>query len=143
MNKLLSIVCGLLLVISNSSVPATAATSSSSCNNTLKLVKNSLSGVVTFKTRALGNEGQPRGRSKALDITFKNDSDRVFPTESTRRSITTRVIKNCTQIALVSFGVYQTDGGSAYGLKNGRIIQFACREPGEGRKLVWGEVYCP
>jgi hypothetical protein len=143
MNKLLPISLGLLLAISNGAVPATAATPSSSCNNTLKLVKKPLSGVVTFQTRALGNQGQPRGRSKTLNITFKNDNDQVFPTESARMSITTRVIKKCPQIASVSFGIDQTDDGSTYGLKNGRIIRFACQEVGGDSKLDWGEVYCP
>jgi hypothetical protein len=141
MNKLLPIALGLLLVISNGAVPATAATSPSNCNKTLKLVKKSLSEVVTFKTRSLGDQGQPRGRSKALDITFKNDA--AFPIKSAQKSIATRVIKSCSQIASVSFGIDQTDAGTVYGLKNGKIIKFTCIEAGGAIKPAWGETYCP
>jgi hypothetical protein len=140
MNTLLPIALGLLLLVSNGSVPVTAATSPSNCNKTLKLVKKSLSEVVTFKTRSLGDQGQPRSRSKALDITFKNDA--AFPIESTQKSIATRVIKSCVQIASVSFGIDQTDAGTVYGLKNGQIIKFTCIEAGSTKKPNWGETYC-
>jgi hypothetical protein len=145
MNKLLPIALGLFLVISNATVPATtvpatAATSSTKCNQTLKSVKKSLSGVVDFQTSALGNQGQPRGRTKMLNISFKNG---MSLTEAVQKAIATRVIRNCTQVASVSFGIYQSDGINIYGLKNNKIIQFTCQEAGVEKKLAWGEYYCP
>jgi hypothetical protein len=139
MNKLLPIALGLFLVISDATVPATAVTSSASCNQTLKSVRKSLSGVVSFQTNALGNQGQPRGRTKVLNIIFKNGTDLTI---AAQKAIATRVIRNCNQIAAVSFGVDQTDGVNIYGLKKNQIIEFTCVDTGIAKKLVWGEHYC-
>jgi hypothetical protein len=139
MNKLLPIALGLLLLVSNASVPATAVTSSTKCNQILKSVRKSLSGVVSFKTNVLGNRGQPRGRTKALNISFKNGAD--LP-EATQKAIATRVIRSCSQIASVSFSLYQSDGGNVFGIKNNQIILFTCVEAGVERKLPWGVNYC-
>ncbi len=139
MRKLLPITLGLFLVVSNATVPATAATSSANCNQTLKSVRKSLSGVVSFQTNALGNQGQPRGRTKILNIILKDGADL---TGATQKLIATRVIKNCTQVAAVSFGVDQTDGANIYGLKKNQIIKFTCVDGGVAKKIVWGEHYC-
>ncbi len=139
MNQLLSIALGLSLLMSSANAPVTAATSSANCNQTLKSVRKSLSGVVGFKTNVLGNQGQPRGRTKALDISFRTGSN--LP-DATQKAIATRVIRSCSQIAAISFGLYQSDAVNIYGLKNNQIIEFACIEPGAAKKPVWGERYC-
>jgi hypothetical protein len=139
MNKLLPITLGLFLVFGNTIVPATAITSSAKCDQTLKSVKKSLSGVVRFRVAALGNQGQPRGRTKVLYITFK---DRPTISEENRKVIATRVIRSCSQMASVVFNRAQKDGNDTYGIKDNQIIEFTCHEDREGKKPVWGERYC-
>jgi hypothetical protein len=141
MNKLIPIALGLSLVIGNSQLPVMASPLQQNCNKTLTSVRRSLVKVVMFKQRALGNQGQPRGRSKALDITL--DVSKFSPSEATQKSLATKVIKNCSKIASVSFSANQTDGGNIYGLKNNKIIKFSCVEyRGVEMKLNWGEYYC-
>jgi hypothetical protein len=139
MNKLLPIALGLFLVVSNTTVPATAVTSSAKCDQTLKSVKKSLSGMVGFRVAALGNQGQPQGRTKVLYITFKNRSE---PSEENRKAIATRVIRNCSQVASVVFNTARKDGSDVYGIKDNQIIQFTCYEERGEKKPVWGEHYC-
>jgi hypothetical protein len=122
-------------------VTPSIASSRPSCSNTLRSVQNSLPGIVSFKQRKIGNMGQPPGRSQALDITFKGFEE--YPGESIRKSSATRVINSCNKIASVSFGVDQTDAGSVYGLKKGKVIQFTCIEAGGSQTPKWGETYCP
>jgi hypothetical protein len=141
MNKLIPIALGLSLVIGNFEMPIMAYPLQQNCNQTLTSVRRSLSKVVMFKQRILGNQGQPRGRSKALDITLA--VSKSSPSEATQKSLATRVIKNCSKIASVSFSADQTDGGNIYGIKNNKIIKFTCVEyRGVETKLNWGEYYC-
>jgi hypothetical protein len=140
MNKLLPIALGISLVVSNASVPSHAVTASAKCNQTLNSVRKSLPGVVSFRVVAVGNQGQPRGRTKGLDITFK---DGVNLTNAAQKLIATRVIRSCSQIAYLGFGHYQSDAVTIYGLmKNNQIMEFTCVEAGVEKKLVWGESYC-
>jgi hypothetical protein len=141
MNKIFPVTLLVLMSIGNIATPAIAKPDRSSCDSTLRSIKKSLTGVVIFKQRNMSNEGQPRGRSQALDITFKDDGN--VPNNKNRMAIATRIINSCSKIASVSFGIDQTDDGSIYGIKKGQIIKFACIDPGIDKKLNWGETYCP
>jgi hypothetical protein len=143
MNKLLPITLTLLISLGHVVAPASAAPARPQCNSTLKAVRNSLTGVLSFELRNIGNQGQPRGRSQTLDIIFKDIQGQRFPTDASQKVIATRVIKSCTKIAAVIFALEQSDGGNIYGIKNNQIIEFTCVEAGGERKLPWGEMYCP
>jgi hypothetical protein len=141
MNKFFPIPLMLFLSIGNVAPPSIAAPARSNCNGTLKSIRSSLAGVVTFKQRNIGNMGQPPGRLQSLDIIFKDEEK--FPNDSNKMAIATRVIRNCPRIASVIFGIDQTDAGSIYGIKKGQIIKFAsCVDAGGTKKPTWGETYC-
>jgi hypothetical protein len=143
MNKLLPITLTLLIFLASVVAPSSAAPARPKCNSTLKAVRNSLTGVLSFELRNIGNQGQPRGRSQTLDIIFKDVQGQRFPTDASQKAIATRVIRSCAKIASVVFALEQSDGGNIYGIKNNQIIEFTCVDAGGEKKLPWGETYCP
>jgi hypothetical protein len=138
MHNFLPVSLGLLLVLSNWSIlPADAGRSRPICSSTLKSVRSSLRGVRSFKLNPLNKQGQPAGRMKSLDIVSLDDSFEI----SKQLSIATRIIKNCSQVGLVTYSVYRTDGGSLFGLVNGQVIEFPCQED-QRQPARWGENLC-
>ncbi len=140
MNKLFPVTLVLLMSIGNIATPAIAKPDRPNCNSTLQSVKKSLTGVRSFQQDKLDNRGQPRGRTLSFDITLKIDAE--FPSDTSQMAIATRVIRNCSKIALVTFAYYQSDGVNTYGIKNGQIIEFTCIDAGSDKKTKWGETYC-
>jgi hypothetical protein len=140
MNNFLPVSLGLFLVLSNWIIlPADAGQSRPSCNSTLKSVRSSLKNIRDVQMNPLGKRGQPAGRTKSLDLIFNKPSAALETAKEL--SIATRVIKNCSNVGSVSFIEYQSDYGSVYGLVNGKVIEFTCKE-----KVLeparWGEEIC-
>lgn len=140
MNKFLPVSIGIILGLSNWSIlPAIAGRSNPSCNSTLKSVRSSLKSIRDVQMNPLGKKGQPAGRTKSLDLIFNRPS---APLETAKElSIATRVIKNCSNVGSVSFIEYQSDYGSVYGLVNGEVVEFTCKE-NVLEPARWGEDIC-
>jgi hypothetical protein len=52
----------------------------------------------------------------------------------------TQIIRNCPQIGSVSFIINQTDDETRYGLLNGKVQPFKCKDIDE--TIQWGEYGC-
>lgn len=59
-------------------------------------------------------------------------------------AISQDILRQCSDVGLVTISVYRTDWSRAFGvLKDGQVQEFRCIEPGIKPKSKWGEVVCP
>jgi hypothetical protein len=147
MKRLLPIALTMFLLPSIGIFPAAARSSATRCADTLKSVKSSIPGLKVFQMNSIPLDmGQPpRGRSKYLVVSvqgIKNTAPgHVFMnTAAKQQAIAQRVVKNCSQVGLVSFNLYESDWVNMYGLKNGKVRPFTCKEMGSA--LTWGQYGC-
>jgi hypothetical protein len=138
MKSLLAPSCSGLLLLGAFSIPATAQPSE--CNKTLQTVKTQLTKVRIFKTSKLTSSGQPKPKSRSLELNTIVDSEKVMNNAQMQLKIAKRIIANCPQIGLVTFNQYQTDWVNMYGLVNGKVQAFNCKDVGE--EVKWGEHIC-
>ncbi|NJN11525.1 MAG: hypothetical protein HC815_27540 [Richelia sp. RM1_1_1] len=92
-------------------------------------------------------EDYPYNRPLAFHFSFEGDATGDIMNSPQFLTIaTTRIIRNCSNVAQVSFGEYQTDWGIIIGLMHdGSIKHFKCFSPSEltsSSKLKWGETIC-
>jgi hypothetical protein len=143
MPKLVPMILGFLCLTPISLSPAVAATNQ--CDRTLQSIKASLPNVKVFKIRTINRSAQPpKGRAKQLDIIMEGKAAETLMTEDTKLlKISKTTIKSCPQVAMVNFGIAETDWGNTYGLVNGRVQAFVCQEESANpQKLPWGEQVC-
>jgi hypothetical protein len=147
MNKLFPIALALFLLPSMATFPAAARSSKTLCANTLKSVKSAVPSVKVFQMTAIPTEmgRPPRGRSKYLVISVQGIADKApghvfMNTAAKQKAIAQKVVKNCSQVGLVSFNLYESDWVNMYGIKNGKVQPFTCREMGS--TLTWGQYGC-
>jgi hypothetical protein len=143
MPKIVPIILGFLCLTPISLSPAEAA--NNKCDRTLQSIKASLPKVIVFKVTATNPGAKPpKGRSKQLYITMQgNAAETLMGKEDKLLKISKTTIDSCPQVAMVTFGIDQTDWGKTYGLVNGRVQAFVCREENANpRTLRWGEQIC-
>ena len=99
-----------------------------------------------------GMEGNPTSRSDELNIILR-DSSRPWPHPVSQsllghismKKIADDIFLSCSNTAIVSFGIYQTDQAGAFFVdSNGRAIAGRCIDPDRSRRslIKWGEVVC-
>jgi PBP1b-binding outer membrane lipoprotein LpoB len=136
MKRLCATFCSALLLSSGAvAVPATAK--SSQCNRTLQTVKSQLTNVQKFQTGNLTSSGEPRPKGRSQELNIAVDSGLARNDEKVQLTIAKKVIANCSKIGLVTF---TADGEKAYGLLNGKVQAFECKNMEE--KVKWGEYIC-
>jgi hypothetical protein len=80
----------------------------------------------------------PVDRPRGVSFTLK--TDKFMANTQLQTEISRNITNKCSNISLVRFGENQTDWVNIYGLVNGRIKKFTCKEAGESIK--WGEQVC-
>jgi hypothetical protein len=123
------------------SYPILAA--SSNCNSVLAQSKATLPNVRFFKVINIDKfQGDaPRGRSKQLNISIDGEKgEKYMGVSSLQLAMTKKIVVSCPQIAIVAFNKYETDWVNMYGLVNGKVQKFVCKDVGE--KITWGEYTC-
>jgi hypothetical protein len=78
----------------------------------------------------------PAGRSQYLNFVFLGNHVK------NEASIAKKIITNCPKIAVTNFIIDGTDDLNSYGLLNGKIQQFQCKDM-ETKVIKWGEFRCP
>jgi hypothetical protein len=80
----------------------------------------------------------PADRPRGISFTMK--TDKFMANTQLQTNISRNLTSKCSNVSLVRFGLDQTDWVNIYGLVNGRIKRFTCKEAGESIK--WGEQVC-
>lgn len=124
-------------------MPETSLAASTQCNSVLSQSKARLPNLKGFKviniSKFLGQP--PQGRSKHLTISIDGSAgDKYMNQHNAQLVITKKIVASCPQIAIVSFNKYQTDWVNMYGLVNGKVQAFTCKDVDE--KINWGEYTC-
>ncbi|WP_414623838.1 hypothetical protein [Calothrix sp. CCY 0018] len=151
------IIVGLLTLslscISNSPVLATEVSSKEKCISETKEVAQKLienrNVKLRFDVRDISKyeEDYPYNRPLAFDFAFEGQATGdIMNSPQFLKIATTRIIRNCSNVAQVNFGQYQTDWSITVGLMHdGNIRRFKCFDPSEltvSSKLKWGETIC-
>jgi hypothetical protein len=114
-----------------------AVTASSKCSTVLAQSKSAINKVSSFRTFNIQEKDDgipPRGRSQHLNII------RGLRQEVKEAAMAKRIITSCPKIGSVSFITNGTDEEDRYGLLNGKIQAFQCRDITE--PISWGEYGC-
>ncbi len=108
----------------------------SKCSTVLARSKSSLAKVTRFKISNFDKyDGiPPKGRTQHLSIIFRGIH------QSTELAMATKIIAGCPQIGSVRFVIDGTDDQSVYGLLNGKVRMFKCKDMDSTNK--WGEYAC-
>jgi hypothetical protein len=132
--KYLISVTGLLLSMSMN-LPTTVAAAPSKCSIVLAQSKLALNKVDTFQISKINQyEGRPpSGRSQHLHIIR---GQRL----NTEAAMAKKIIANCPKVGSISFITNGTDEEDRYGLLNGKVQPFKCKNTDEPVK--WGEYGC-
>lgn len=117
---------------------ATAQPTAKKCSAVMAQVKATLPQVKRFSVGRIETKYDgtpPQGRSQYASIIFMGERS---PNEAIMAQ---KIIANCRQIATVSFILDGTDDERRYGLLNGKVQPFKCKDITE--KVRWGEFGCP
>jgi hypothetical protein len=68
------------------------------------------------------------------------DSEKVMKNTQMQLKMAKKIVADCPQIGLITFNQYQTDWVNMYGLINGEVQAFRCKDLEE--KIKWGEYIC-
>jgi hypothetical protein len=114
-----------------------SAAASSKCSMVLSQSKSAINKVHSFRTYQIQekNDGiPPQGRSQHLNIV------RGLRQEVKEAVMAKKIIANCPKIGSVSFITNGTDEEDRYGLLNGKVQTFKCKDISE--PISWGEYGC-
>jgi hypothetical protein len=114
-----------------------AVAAPSKCSTVLAQSKSAINKVHSFRTYQIQEKDDgipPRGRSQHLNIV------RGLRQEGKEALMAKKIIANCPKIGSVSFITNGTDEEDKYGLLNGKVQTFKCKDIAE--PISWGEYGC-
>jgi hypothetical protein len=130
----------LVAAITFSLLPINISTSTAApnkCSTVLAQSKAALNKVSSFKIYAIQQQYDgvpPQGRSQHLNIV------RGLRQEGKEAAMAKKIINNCPKIGSVSVITNGTDEEDRYGLLNGKVQTFKCKDTSE--TISWGEYGC-
>jgi hypothetical protein len=110
---------------------------SSKCSTVLAQSKSAINKVHSFTIYKIQEQNDgvpPQGRSQHLNIV------RGLRQEVKEAAMAKKIIANCSRIGSVSFITNGTDEEDRYGLLNGKVQTFKCKDITE--PISWGEYGC-